>query len=275
MDWQSAPKGKLSSWETAKAVAYEEVLTAMEKHQGQSCWQMLGQGRAEFTATQLTVAGGGRPSSRAVKKLWAKVKHDGGWAPGTRPRANYGRPPQISDAQKKAIAKKAMELKRELIAPTPERVRICLPRLTINRETQRRISDYSIRGVFQTMCYDDKEDDPWQFLPSPHQDCLTDEMKPGRVKTAQHILDHVTKGAAWNFVAIDPCFSLLPKHQFKADQMKIAAMGNRKWMSKKSSRKGANLRAPKTTKTQKDACAVVPWTPIFARGRLKLVHPAG
>ena len=42
-------------------------------------------------------------------------------------------------------------------------------------------------------------------------------------------------------------------------------------MSKGFSRKGANLRAPRTAKTQKSNCTVVPWTPVFTRGRLKLV----
>ena len=41
--------------------------------------------------------------------------------------------------------------------------------------------------------------------------------------------------------------------------------------TKKSARKGSNLRAPATAKTQKSHCTVVPWTPVFARGRLKLV----
>ena len=57
----------------------------------------------------------------------------------------------------------------------------------------------------------------------------------------------------------------------KSDLLKIAAMGNKKWMSAKSKRKGSNLRAPKTAKTQKESCTVVPWTPVFTRGRVKLV----
>ena len=128
-----------------------------------------------------------------------------------------------------------------------------------------------MRSIFKTLCYDEDEDDPWIYLSSPQQDALTAEMKPLRVKTAQHVEDNVSKGAAWNFVAIDPCFSLLPRKQYKADQLKIAAMGNKKWMSKKSSRKGANLRAPRIAKTQKDSCNVVPWTLVFIRRRLKLV----
>ena len=42
-------------------------------------------------------------------------------------------------------------------------------------------------------------------------------------------------------------------------------------MSPKSKRKGSNLRAPKTAKTQKGQVTVVPWTPVFTRGHLKLV----
>ena len=164
-----------------------------------------------------------------------------------------------------------MELKKNLIAPTPEKVRILMPRKTINKKTGSPISDTKIREIFSTLCYDETEDDPWQYLNSPQQDCLTELMKPLRVKTADHIITNVSKSAAWNYVAIDPCFSLLPKNQVKSDLLKIAFMGNKKWMSKKSCRKGANLRAPRTAKTQKDSCTIVPWTPVFTRGRVKLV----
>ena len=78
------------------------------------------------------------------------------------------------------------------------------------------------------MCYDETEDDPWQFLPSLQQDCLADEMKPARVDTAKYVLKNLTESNAWNFIAIDPCLSLLPRKQEKADLLKIAAMGHSK-----------------------------------------------
>ena len=62
-----------------------------------------------------------------------------------------------------------------------------------------------------------------------------------------------------------------PKKQSKADLLKIASMGIRKWMSEGSKRKGANLRAPATAKTQKEGCDIVPWTPVFTRGRVRIV----
>ena len=264
-------RGKLPPHEIVKAIALQQVLEGMEKHLGKTCWEFLGQGKADFTAQQLRVVGGGRPKGRAVKKHWAKAKADPSWVPGKEISKGAGRPPQISLAQKKSIAEKAMALKKDLLAPTPARVRQSLPGKTTNRETKEPISDWSTRKVFSEMCYDDSPDDPWRYRNSPQQDALTDSMKPARVKTAQHILENVSKSAAWNFVALDPCFSLLPKHEEKAEYLKIAAMGNKKWMSPKSSRKGPNLRAPSTAKTQKGQCRIVPWTPVFTRGRLKLV----
>ena len=137
------------------------------------------------------------------------------------------------------------------------------------------MSDWSITNIFKTMCYDEGEDDPWQFLIALQQDCLTDEMKPPRVKTAEYIRKSLTENAAWNFVAIDPCLSLLPRKQEKADLLKMAAMGYKRWMSPKSKRKGKNLRAPATAKTQAKDCIVVPWTPVFTRGCLRIVVLTG
>ena len=96
-------------------------------------------------------------------------------------------------------------------------------------------------------------------------------MMPYRVKTADHVLKKVTENAAFNFIAIDPCFSMLPRVEEKAVLLKIAQLGYKKWMSKKTRRKGTNLRAPAIAKTQKEACDIVPWTPVFTRGCLKLV----
>ena len=85
-----------------------------------------------------------------------------------------------------------MEFKSYLIAATPGRVCAFLPAQSINNAIQGPISDFSIRQVFHTLCYDVNEDDPWEYLNAIQQDCLTDEMKPGRMKTAQHVLDNVT-----------------------------------------------------------------------------------
>ena len=194
----STPKGKLPPWEVCKAMAFDSVIQAMEKHTGKSCWELLGEGKAEITAKHLTTIGGGHPKKRAVQKHWTKKKVKDNWFPGKKPDNPGGRPPRITMAQKKAIADKAMELKQDLVAPTPEKVRICLPKRTINKSIQEPISDEQIRRIFKTMCYDEEEDDPWQFLPSVQQHLSNtastnqNQKKQKRVRTL-HSVRHCVK----------------------------------------------------------------------------------
>ena len=104
------PCGKLAPFEKTKAVAFQQVIVSMEKHLGKSCWQLTGQGQADFTARHLRAQGGGSPSGRAIQMVWAQHKMDG-----TTSAKGPGRPPQITQGQKQAIANKAMGLKRELL----------------------------------------------------------------------------------------------------------------------------------------------------------------
>ena len=63
------------------------------------------------------------------------------------------------------------------MAPTPGKIRFLLPKKTFNEKTQDPISNYTIKEIFEIMCNDEKDDDPWQFLLSLQQDALTDELK--------------------------------------------------------------------------------------------------
>ena len=61
---------------------------------------------------------------------------------------------------------------------------------------------------------------------------------------------------------------MLLKTQEKLEELQIAGMGKKRWMSKNSARKGVSLRAPATAKTQSSSSVRVDWTPVFARGKL-------
>ena len=64
---------------------------------------------------------------------------------------------------------------------------------------------------------------------------------------------------------------MLPKTLDRQEELKIYAMGPHKWMSPASARDGANLWAPAAAKTQSGSHVTrVDWTPIFARGKLRL-----
>ena len=78
----STPSGKLPPMEVAKAIAFEKMISCMEKHLGKTCWELLGESKRDFTAGQLKTIGGQRPSGRAVQKHWTKVKLDGKLFPG-------------------------------------------------------------------------------------------------------------------------------------------------------------------------------------------------
>jgi hypothetical protein len=263
--------GHLSPWEVAKAMAYHQVIDDMTEHLEKTAWQLLGVGKWEYIANHVQLEGGGHPSDRAVRARVQNVEADPSWQPGETISTTRGkRPAEISESQKNAIAKTAMSLKRANVPPSPETVRIKLPRVAWNKERDAPISDETIRTIFKERCYDEAEDDLWIYLPSPAQDALPEEAKPQRVRTAKYVLDNFSKAAAWNFIAIDPCFTILPKTKAKQTLLQINSMGKSKWMSEKSSRKGNNLRAPATAKTQSTGGSKVYWTPVFSRGRLKI-----
>ena len=163
-----------------------------------------------------------------------------------------------------------MDLKRKRVAPTPRRVRGRLSKLLLNPETGAPMSDRSLQRVFATQCSDKTEDDPWQYLDSPSQDALPEFMKPARVACADHITRHIPQTAWQSHIGIDPCYKLLPKKQEKLEDLQVAAMGKKKWMSKGAAREGVNLRAPSTAKSQNSMALRADWTPVFARGRLRI-----
>ena len=263
--------GYLTPWEVAKAFAYHEVVRDVAEHLGEQPSQLLG-GRVDvWIAGRLTLKGGGKPSARAVRNQ-IHLCSDSSWYPGKPLSVSTGRPSVVTEHQKDEIARVAMELKRGCKRnPTPAQVRSKLPKLSLNPATQDPLSDKSIRDVFRTRCFDEDEDDPWQWLASPSQDCLPEEMKPLRVACAEHYLETFTAGAWVNDVAIDPCSSLLPRTAARLHEQQVSAMGKMKWMSKNAQRKGVNLRAPATAKSQTGRDVLqVHWTPVFARGKIHI-----
>ena len=98
--------------------------------------------------------------------------------------------------------------------------------------------DKTLHGIYSTMCFDEDEDDPWQYLASVSQDILPSELLPRRVVCAKHIIQ-IMKGNSWySHVAFDPNYSLLAKTIAKLEEQQVKAMGKNKWMSKGAKRKG-------------------------------------
>ena len=263
-------KGELPPWEIAKAFAFHTVPQKASEQLDTPAADLVGQRVDEFIAKQVCKCRGGHPEPRQVRRVIARCQ-DPEWYPGkrTEARKGAGRKPVHSEHQQAEVARVAMDLKRKLIVPTPRRVRSRLDRSSRNPETGAPMSRWKINQIFATRCYDEEEDDPWQWLSCASQDALAEELKPLRVVCAKHLLRILTAVSWRSHVSIDPCYSLLPNTQEKMEDQKIAAFGKIKWMSKRSARKGANLRSSDAANTQGGHSTTrVDWTPVFARGRV-------
>ena len=242
MDPDGTKDGHLPPWEVAKAFAFHHALTVIAERLGEDAATLLGECVDAYIANQLTVKGGGRPSERSVRAAVARCKEPG-WFPGKPPENKGGRPSTLTEGQKQAVANAAMSLKRQLVNPTPARVRAKLPRVSVNRGTGEAMSDWSIRQIFVTRCFDEREDDPWQFLSTVSKDYLPEGMKPKRLLCGKHIIEHMSAGSWQHHVAFDPCSSRLPLTLAKSEEQKVAAMGKRRWASPGARYKGANCQA--------------------------------
>ena len=264
------PDGELPPWEVAKAFAFKIVLDKVSATLKRPASKLVGQPVPDYIASQLTLQGGsGSPTARAVQKVLSRCK-DPRWYPGkpSNARSGAGRKPLYTEHVQNEIARVGMDLKQKRQRPMPRRVRQRLNSLARNPETGKCISDKSVQRIFGERCYDETEDDPWQYLSSVSQDCLAEHLKPLRVDCAKHILANFNASSHHNQLVIDPCYSLLAKTQEKLEEQQVAAMGKKKWQSKKSARIGVNPRAPATAKTQASNSTRVDCTQILARGSL-------
>ena len=152
-----------------------------------------------------------------------------------------GRRPLYDAKQKQAMAATAMGLKRKLVRPTPARVRANARRSSLNPETGEPASNWTLYNSFKTMCFDESEDDPWQYLPTATKDYLPQAMKPKRVLMYQYIIETMPAAACANHVAIDHCSSLLPKDSTRSEEQAVATLGSKRFMSPGSTYDGPNL----------------------------------
>ena len=269
LDSERTQKGRLPPWEVAKAFAFHTVIAAVCDHLGQAPPELLGKSNDAFIAERLTLVGGGHPSQRAVRAAVVRCRSSS-YYPGQPRRDGAGRPAVFTEHQKDEVARVAMNMSRgkRPMQPSPARVRTVLPKLIVNPDTDKRMSDWSIREIFKTRCYDEDENDPWDWLPAGAQSFLTPTDIEKRMRCGKHIVANFPAGSWVNHVAIDPCSTMLPRADWRLLEMQVAAMGKMRWRSSRTIRKGTNARAAATALKQSGSCLQVHWTPVFARGRI-------
>ena len=128
--WKKARQdGCMPPWQQAKVFGLKE---AWEEMHGDKTY-----GQATWIAERVYVQGTPKkhPSDTAVRKLLKKMEDDEDWFPGKVYGSLGGRPAQIPDTNKAAMARSAMALKSRGIEPTYALVIAQCPNASINPVT--------------------------------------------------------------------------------------------------------------------------------------------
>ena len=99
--WLSAPHGRLSPWQQARALALREA--SRELHSGRT--------QLEWVAARVKKVGGGSPGQDALHKFFKLVDSDPDWFPGKQQLGKRGRPSLLTPAKRRYIASSAMTAK--------------------------------------------------------------------------------------------------------------------------------------------------------------------
>ena len=234
--WHSAPQGRLSAWETAKALGLREA--SKELHGGTP--------NLPWIAARVTKIGGGNPGTSALCELFQKVDADSDWFPGKHGGAKRGRKPLLTPAKRRCIAKSAMAAKRNRQEePCVAAVVHACPKATLNPETKLPFCEKTIRKVFTEDCYDFDPEHPWRFQHTLQKVYLPNPVKELRLAMAKYLLRHGPDPPWWaqQVVWFDPCASILPGSQKQYDQMRQALKGNKRYISDNAKLYSANLQA--------------------------------
>ena len=152
--WLSAPPGRLSPWQQAKALALREVSRGL--HNGRT--------QLEWIAARVEKVGGGCPRKPALHQFFKLVGADPEWFPGKHKVGKRGRPPLLTPAKRRHIGNSAMAAKHtQGDEPCVAAVVHACPRATLNPETSLPFCGKTILKVFSKDCYDYVPDHPGVF----------------------------------------------------------------------------------------------------------------
>ena len=256
----SAPQGRLSAWDQAKALGLREA--SKEIHNGRT---QLG-----WIAARVTKVGGGHPAVGSLHEFFSKVDADKDWFPGKHSGAKRGPAPLLTAAKRRCIARSAMTAKAvHKQEPCVAAVIHSCPRATLNPATGKPFDAKLIRKVFSEDCYDFTPDHPWRFQLSLQKVFLPEHIKAHRLEMCTFLLEHGPRAQWWsqNVVWFDPCASIIPGSQNQYDQMRQACKGRRKYISDDAKLYSPNLNGSATALKQKGwAGRKVSWVMVLTRG---------
>ena len=260
--WLSAPPGRLSPWQQAKALALREVSRGL--HNGRT--------QLEWIAARVEKVGGGCPRKPALHQFFKLVGADPEWFPGKHKVGKRGRPPLLTPAKRRHIGNSAMAAKHtQGDEPCVAAVVHACPRATLNPETSLPFCGKTILKVFSKDCYDYGPDHSWRFQTTLQTVFLPDAVKQHRVSMARLLLEQRPDASWWyrSVVWFDPSSSIIPGSQAQYNRMRQALKRNKRWVSDNAKRYSRNLRGPNTALKQTGwEGRRVNWFLILTRGTM-------
>ena len=259
--WRAGKKGCLSPLEQSKAWALREVYRDMKTPEKKLYTKV---------AKKLKKKGGGRPTPRAVLKLFAKIDSDNAWHPG-KVEAGRGRKPALSGLARSVIKRSAEATKRNGGEPTFVRILGSCPGAVKNPATDKPVDKKRVYDVFRYDCYDDGADQPWGHRRRLTKTALPEDYIKKRFQWQKYMegLGHTGEWYYKNVIWIDICNTILPETQAKANDMALARKSRSGWMSPGFQEYSRNLKGKKEHLKQKSWHTYkLWWMPVLARGKL-------
>ena len=212
----------------------------------------------------------GKPTPRAVLKLFAKMDTDDDWYPGKHVEGR-GRKPALSGLAQSVIARSAMTLKRKGGEPTYKRMVGTCRDAVKNPSTGKPVGKKKVYAVFESECYDDGADQPWKHRRRLTKTALPEAVRKKRLLWHDYMigLNHSEEWYYKNLIWFDLCNDIIPTSEQKANEQALARKGGKGWMSEGCQMYSRNLRGKKETLKQKSWNTYkVWWMPVLSRGKL-------
>ena len=259
--WHAGKQGCLSPLEQSKAWALREVYRELKTPEKKLYTKV---------AKKLTKVGGGKPTSRAVLKLFAKVDNDDDWHPG-KAEEGRGRKPALSGVARNAIKRSAEATKKNGGEPTFNRIMGTCLGAVVNPATDKPVDKKRVYDVFRDDCYDDGADQPWKHRKRLTKTALPEDVIKQRLQWGRFMqgLGHTAEWYYKNVIWFDLCNSIIPTSEKKADQMALARKSGSGWMSPGFQEFSRNLKGkPETLKQKSWNTYKLWWMPVLVRGKL-------
>ena len=283
--WKSGRVGTLTPWSQAKVwaltVAWSELHP--ETTHGRNTWiaskvyvvQDPGRDGQTGKKRKGQSVGNEHPSEQAIGKLIKKMEEDTEWFPGKFYGSLGGRPSALSETNKAIIARSAMALKEKGIPPTGPLVLAQCPAAATNPNTGEPVAFQRLYDIFETKCYDNDPDVPWEHRKRLCQNALSPPMIEKRLLFGKY-MEKLHQDKGWSVeryfqkvIWTDMCNDVLPRSLAKAIAQAQARQGGSAWYSQDCATNSENLRGKKEElKLAGSGTVRLHWMPVLTMGKL-------